>query len=461
MARATIKETDAFIDAIEKGDLSGVRSYVWEKLNLNFTYMGKKYDHMYLPPLMIAINAKKIDVIEYLIENGAEVNYTTRGECAPLHYAIYIKCPLDIVKLLVNKDADVNLLVRYDYCLENIKYTPISVSIMKNYFEATKLLISSGADMCLKNSDGTTALTLAQKYSQTETLDYYFTPLGYAIFTKKIDQARKLLEDGADVCNKGASKKTPLVLAVEQGNLEAVKLLFEFRAALTMQNALLEAINVGNVEIINFFIENNVAINCKYRDGITPLIRAVQKRNFEVVKILVESGADVNFTNAQGFYPLFDALKLDDCEIAKYLISKGAKMDCKCLMQDHFQCLKNLMKMEVELKSVVLGNFDTCTLLKAVETGNPLFVKYLLEQGFSTKLYDKNGKSPLAVAAKNRSFSIVAILIDAGADVDSAKEELEEFANENDDFYFYYQDLKPRTKPKSQGLGEGLHEAAD
>ncbi|EFA11988.2 Ankyrin repeat and KH domain-containing protein mask-like Protein [Tribolium castaneum] len=228
-----------------------------------------------------------------------------------------------------------------------------------------------------------------------------------------------------------------------------------------MQSALLEAINVGNVEIINFFIENNVAINCKYRDGITPLIRAVQKGNFKVVKILVESGADVNFTNAQGFYPLFDALKLDDCEIAKYLISKGAKMDCKCLMQDHFQCVKNLMKMEVELKSVFLGNFETCTLLKAVETGNPLFVKYLLEQGLSTELYDKNGKSPLAVAAKNRSFPIVALLIDAGADVDSAKEQLEEFANENDDFYLYYQDLKPRTKPKSQGLGEGLHEAAD
>ncbi|XP_064216024.1 putative ankyrin repeat protein RF_0381 isoform X2 [Tribolium castaneum] len=461
MARATTQETDAFIDAIEKGDLSGVRSYVSKKINLNFIYDKKHYNDMYVTPLLVAINAKKIDVIEYLIENGAEVNYKTSYECAPLHYAIYNKCPLDIVKLLVNKDADVNLLARYSCYLENIKYTPISVSIMENYFEAAKLLISSGADMCLKNSDGTTAVTLAQKYNQTEILDYYFTPLGYAIFTKKIDQARKLLEDGADACNKGASKKTPLVLAVEQGNLEAVKLLFEFGASLTMKNALLEAINVGNVEIINFFIENNVAINCKYRDGITPLIRAVQKGNFKVVKILVESGADVNFTDVQGFYPLFDSLKLDDCEIAKYLISKGAKMDCKCLMQDHFQCVKNLMKMEVELKSVVLGNFDTCTLLKAVETGNPLFVKYLLEQGFSTELYDKNGKSPLAVAAKNRSFTIVAILIYAGADVDSAKEELEEFANENDDFYLYYQDLKPRTKPKSQGLGEGLHEAAD
>ncbi|EFA11989.1 Tankyrase-like Protein [Tribolium castaneum] len=291
MARATTQETNAFIDAIEKGDLNGVWSYVSKKFNLNFIYKEKEYYYrMYLTPLMVAINAKKIDVIEYLIENGAEVNYKSSFECAPLHYAIYKKCPLDIVKLFINNNADVNLLARYSY-FEIMKFTPISVSIKQNYFEAAKLLISSGADMCLKNSDGTTAVTLAQKH-HTEILDYYFTPLGYAIFTKRIGQARKLLEDGADVYNKGASNKTPLVLAVEQGNLEAVKLLFEFGAALTMQSALLEAINVGNVEIINFFIENNVAINCKYRDGITPLIRAVQKGNFEVVKILVESGAD-------------------------------------------------------------------------------------------------------------------------------------------------------------------------
>ncbi|XP_044272513.1 putative ankyrin repeat protein RBE_0220 [Tribolium madens] len=186
--------------------------------------------------------------------------------------------------------------------------------------------------MCKQNSGNTIALIIAQNNCTIDILHYYFTPVGYAIFTKKLGEARQLLEDGVDVCMSGANNKTPLMIAVEKNDLEAIKLLFEFGADFTMPTALLEAINLGNVQIIDFFIKNNVVINRQYQDGTTPLIRALEKGNFDVVKILVENGADVNFANGH-FTPLFEALKLDNCEVAKYLISKGASMEAKYLLK--------------------------------------------------------------------------------------------------------------------------------
>ncbi|XP_044255244.1 fibronectin type 3 and ankyrin repeat domains 1 protein-like isoform X2 [Tribolium madens] len=225
-----------------------------------------------------------------------------------------------------------------------------------------------------------------------------------------------------------------------------------------------QAINVGNLEMIDFYIKNNVVINYEHRDGTTPLIKAIRKGNFEVVKILFENGAHVNFKSSHGSYPLFEALKLDNCDIIKYLLSKEAKMNGKCLMKDNFQCVKNLIKYKIELKTVLLGDLEPSTLLKGVETKNALFVKYLLKQGLSINSYDDKQKSPLAVAVKNHSVLIVKILIDAGARIDSAKEELKELANKNDEFYIYYQSLKLNlNKPTlfSEGFGSGAHEAAD
>ncbi|XP_044256634.1 ankyrin repeat and KH domain-containing protein mask-like [Tribolium madens] len=281
--------------------------------------------------------------------------------------------------------------------------------------------------------------------SQTNN-ELYYSPLHNAIWAGKLYEARQYLEEGANVCKTARNNKTPLMVAVEKGSLEAIKLLFEFGADVTMQIAFLEAITLGKIDIINFFISNKVLINCTYRERTTPLIEAIRVGNFDVVKILIENGADVNFTTDEGKYPLFEALKLNNCEITKYLISKGAKMQAKWLKHFTSQIVKNLTTMEIELKSILLGDFVHNTIVKAVETKSALVVKYLLEQGVPIDLCDKNEKSPLAVAANEGYFRIVKILVDAGADILSAQKELQEFAKQNEDFYIYYQVLKQKCK---------------
>ncbi|XP_044262920.1 putative ankyrin repeat protein RF_0381 isoform X2 [Tribolium madens] len=479
MELATQEEKEAFCKAIGNKNLKQVKEYVSEKLYVNFIFDNHHN------PLTLALKSHNIDVIKYLIENGAHVNCSNDYGYAPLHWAIKNDCSLDIIKLLINNNADINKISIYEF----EKYTPLSAAVDENNFEVAKLLIDEGADANKRNSDDSTALTLAHKYNRTDILNYYYyNSLGFAIFTEKLDEARKLLEDGADVFMTGAKKKLPLIIAVEKENLEAIKLLFEFGGDITMPTAVLKAINVGNLEIINFFLRNNVEINWKYRDGTTLLISAIEKGNFDVIKILIENGAEVNFpdnmplitavrmgnfdvvkiliengasvnpTDNKNSYPLFEALKLDNYDITKYLINKGAKMEAKFLLKDNFQCVKNLIKMKTQLKSVLLDDhFETSTLLKVVETKNTCFVNYLLEQGLQIDSYDKKEESPLAVAAKNRSFLIVQILINAGADINSAKKELEDLADEDENFDVYYQRLK-RKRNFSEVPADGRHE---
>ncbi|XP_044262485.1 uncharacterized protein LOC123009954 [Tribolium madens] len=87
----------------------------------------------------------------------------------------------------------------------------------------------------------------------------------------------------------------------------------------------------------------------------------------------------------------------------------------------------------------------------------PLLLSTFWNKGFQLICMIKKEKSPLAVAAKNGCFHIVKILVNAGADIFSATEELDEFAKQNEDFYIYYQTLK--TKFKSTPISE--EEAVD
>nr|XP_015839974.1 PREDICTED: putative ankyrin repeat protein RF_0381 isoform X1 [Tribolium castaneum] len=475
---ATDKEKKAFFKAIKAKNSQKIKKFSKE-YKLNFCF--KEYT-----PLILALKKlNTLDVVKDLIENGAKVNYKDKDGWAPLHVAINNECSLDIIKLLIEHKAGINEVARYT--CGSRKYTPLSVSVIKNNFEAFTFLIDKKANMTKENSDKTTALSLAQSNNRTEMLNYYYYgPLGYAIFTENLIKARQLLEDGADVFTTGPSNKTPLVIAVEKDSFKAIILLFEFGAKLTMQTAFLEAVNLGKIDIINFFIQHKVDINRKYLNGTTPLLKAVENENFhvvktliekdatvdfsdntlllkaigrgdlDVVKLLIEKGASVNSTDGQNSNPLFESLKLDNCDITKYLISKGAKMEAKYLVKNNFQHLQNLIKSKADLKNILQDQFESSILQKVVETKNAFFVKYLLDYVLSLNSNDIEHelKRLLGIAAKNHSFSIVKILIDAKADIASAEDELEEFAKHNDDFDVYYQELKQKLSKKSSADGD-------
>ncbi|MDR1385118.1 MAG: ankyrin repeat domain-containing protein, partial [Planctomycetaceae bacterium] len=116
--------------------------------------------------LMVATQNGQLDIVEYLVERGADVNAkdTDMGNIPFLMAATSGKTPLmfaarnnylEIVKYLIKNGADVN-------AKDNNSITPFKFAAGNNYLEITKYLIENGADVNVKNNDGKTPLDYAK-----------------------------------------------------------------------------------------------------------------------------------------------------------------------------------------------------------------------------------------------------------------------------------------------------------
>jgi len=117
---------------------------------------------------------------------------------------------------------------------------------------------------------------------------------------------KALLESGSKIprasfwSNKFNIAKTTLLSATKNGRSDLVRLLIDFQANILKTNlkeAFIEALLIGNLEIIKLFLDAGVNVNFKDKQGITPLMYAIlfPNENQEIfVEVLVGAGAYVN-----------------------------------------------------------------------------------------------------------------------------------------------------------------------
>lgn len=103
-----------------------------------------------------------------------------------------------------------------------------------------------------------------------------------------ITELRSLIASGADV-NAWAKGKTPLIVAVENISLEAVKLLINAGADVNAWNSkspLMIAAENKSLEIVKLLINAGAEVNAKDNAGRTALAIAEEYGNSELVQIL-------------------------------------------------------------------------------------------------------------------------------------------------------------------------------
>ncbi|NWX33405.1 ANKE1 protein, partial [Notiomystis cincta] len=113
-------------------------------------------DKYYKTPLMVACATGNIVLVEFLLEKGADVNATDNFMWSPLHHACY-NGHLDIVEVLVKAGAEVNAPAIGDA-------TPLMRAIEACRLDMVYFLITAGADVQATNSNGKSALDLAQVF---------------------------------------------------------------------------------------------------------------------------------------------------------------------------------------------------------------------------------------------------------------------------------------------------------
>ncbi len=99
-------------------------------------------------------DAKTVEILEVLLENGADVDAIDDNGVVPLHCAIR-RCFLDAVEVLIANGVDVNL-------RDKEGLTPLHVAAQEGYPAVVEELLKAGADPCLKTPAGLTALDIAR-----------------------------------------------------------------------------------------------------------------------------------------------------------------------------------------------------------------------------------------------------------------------------------------------------------
>jgi ankyrin repeat protein len=172
------------------------------------------------------------ELIEYLIENGADIEAKSDGGWTPLHSQAY-SGQKDGVELLLEHGANIDAKHAFDM-------TPLLNSIRWNRVEVAKLLVDKGAKVDGANTFGRTPLIIGaiRGYFEMAKIfldsaadinlkdnNYKRTALHFAALNGHLNIVEELLKKGADVNEKDALGRTPLDYANRYGHEKVAKLL--------------------------------------------------------------------------------------------------------------------------------------------------------------------------------------------------------------------------------------------
>ncbi len=219
-------------------------------------------------PLIVALGLGNENLVHYFVEHGADVNKVTENEKSPLSFA-FRSGDLNLFYYLIENGAKIDNEVGASILLR---------SILNSNEEFVKYLIAHGADINRGPKDGYSPLLAALEINNHPLIEL-FVGLGAEV---------KGLKD--------ENGMTPLLLALRNGCSE---------------------------EILSYLIENDDNVNAEV-NGHTPLLVASQRGNENLIKLLVEKGADVNVVNNIGETPLFLAVRRENTPLILFLLEHGA-----------------------------------------------------------------------------------------------------------------------------------------
>lgn len=122
-------------------------------------------------PLALALTRTEgAKTVQFLVENGADVNYM--GEYNSKPYTFGVSNRPDKLKVLIENGADINAVDS-----NNKGYSLLHVAIGWNYtpssFEAVKYLVENGADVNKRSENGITPMQLAEQSDYDDIYEYF------------------------------------------------------------------------------------------------------------------------------------------------------------------------------------------------------------------------------------------------------------------------------------------------
>ncbi|XP_030375768.1 ankyrin repeat and KH domain-containing protein mask isoform X4 [Scaptodrosophila lebanonensis] len=353
-------------------------------------------------PLMEAASAGHLDIVKLLLNHNADVN----AHCATGNTPLMFACAgghVDVVKVLLKHGANV------EEQNEN-GHTPLMEAASAGHVEVAKVLLEHGAGI------------------NTHSNEFKESALTLACYKGHLDMVRFLLQAGADQEHKTDEMHTALMEASMDGHVEVARLLLDSGAQVNMptdsfESPLTLAACGGHVELATLLIERGANIEEVNDEGYTPLMEAAREGHEEMVALLLSKGANINATTEE---TQETALTLACCggfsEVAAFLIKEGANLELGAstpLMEASQEGHTDLVRFLLQNKANVHAETQTgdTALTHACENGHTDAAEVLLSYGAELEHESEGGRTPLMKACRAGHLCTVKFLIQKGANV--------------------------------------------
>jgi ankyrin repeat protein len=290
-----------------------------------------KEDNAGQSALMWAISNQQVSTIEALVKGGADVNLGSKSGFTPLMFAAQ-KGDAQISRILIKAGAKVN------EAQPRSGLTALMVASAMVHPEAVNALLEAEADTNLADSNGYAALHKVVRDS-----DYGIDP---ARKDDVVAIVKTLLKHGANPNLRIQQDKEKAADEIKRG----ANAFYGRRTALTVTEITLQgatpivlAAEVNNLDAIKALVEAGADPNIATESGTTALMMAsgagtdVQRARepeeratvVQTARYLVEHGADVNKPGQFGWTALHAAAYQGLNDEIEFLVSKGANIDQK------------------------------------------------------------------------------------------------------------------------------------
>ncbi|CAH0028115.1 unnamed protein product [Clonostachys rhizophaga] len=420
--------------AVSAKDLNLVQQLVEKGADINLK------DENQLTALMLASHHGYVEIILYLIDQGADIN-TCSSETKVTALLIAVKAGWrNVVRLLVEKGADVS-------AADHSGWTVLHFACERNYLTLARFLIAHGADPLARTTAGSTTLGIAAIGSNPGFVDLLvgcgvcvadgdaggLTPLHNAAGTnKELEFVRQLLEKRADPNVKANNGTQPMFYAAFTNYLPKLRLLHEYGASIESRDddgstPLHAAAQEGHHPIVQWLLENGADVSASDEKRRTALHIASGSGHLVTMRVLINRGANLDAPDHEGVTPLYFAagphrhrLTLVDALLragADPMVAAddGSTPLHQCAAWDKGSSLKLLLDHGADLHSEDLSGLTALHMASAI--GNLDGARFLCEEGSSLTHATKTGQTPLLVAASHGQIAIVTLFMGRGADI--------------------------------------------
>ncbi|KZL87412.1 ankyrin unc44 [Colletotrichum incanum] len=281
--------------------------------------------HLGRTPLLIAVDETNVEMMEVLLESGADVNMPDLDVFdTPLHEAARASC-LDGASLLLNHGANPNL-------RNSRSFTPLTLAVEQGHLEMAELLVEHGADIHVCDADGMSLLNTCGEESRDPEMFIWLMSLGLDPY--RLDKAgytpihdvilnnafpNLTFNHGFDFSRVRDIRKGFLSLVIEFNHKKANDILLRLLKRLPRANAvelvnstpeafvspLCNAVIRDELDSIPTLLRHGADINAEGSAEGSALMVACVKRRLKAVKILVRHGASISYQTTIDGVPVF------------------------------------------------------------------------------------------------------------------------------------------------------------